>query len=110
MSDQGDQDAKKDSDAFPDHGHASLLGKLANNGGRGVSVGLNIRQRVVLLAAIFVGCQVRLPVTLLIGSIALSHLAVLGMGRRAVKFPSMAAIVGARQTLSAMMDNSRFNR
>jgi hypothetical protein len=87
--------------------NALRLAMLNGTGRHSAAAGLRIRQRVVFLVATLVLCMANVPVQLVAAAFLISHILMLGMGRKAVRLPALSNILAGRKHISTVMDSGR---
>ena len=87
--------------------NALRLAMLNGTGRHSAAACLRIRQRVVFLVATLVLCMANVPVQLVAAAFLISHILMLGMGRKAVRLPALSNILAGRKHISTVMDNGR---
>jgi O-antigen/teichoic acid export membrane protein len=87
--------------------NAWRLAILNGTGRHRTAAGLKMRQRAIFLAATLALCMADVPVALLAGAFLVSQMAMVAVGRKAVKLPAISAMLAGRKHISGTMDNGR---
>ncbi|MCB2145337.1 MAG: lipopolysaccharide biosynthesis protein [Deltaproteobacteria bacterium] len=83
------------------------LAMLNGTGRHRAAAGLRIRQRVIFLAATLGLCMAGVPVHLLAAAFLISHVVMMGMGRKTVALPAISGMLAGRKHISTVIDNGR---